>query len=459
MPDPDQSAPPAPEDDDLSRYTVPRGPVHRLLNPFNKFLHIEAAGGGVLLFFTVAALLLANSPAQEWFLGLWKTMIGFSIGDFSVSHSLKHWINDGLMTLFFFVIGLEVKREIVTGELREPRQAILPVAAALGGMIVPALLYLAFVHEGPGARGWGITMATDIAFLLGCVSVLGSRVPVGLRIFLVSLAVVDDIGAILVIAIGYTDSLNLPALGLGLGGIVLVSILSRLGVRPIPVYAIMGGLIWFAFHESGIHATLAGVILGLQTPARSLVSHNRIQRIVEKAGHFFVGEGYRSDKEIRATLESVHHATREATSPLARLENGLHPWVGFLIMPLFAFANAGVTLDPSQLSSPVSMAVMAGLVFGKPIGIVLFSLLVVKTGWTSLPKGVTWLMVIGGGCLAGIGFTMALFIADLSLGTHSDLLNQSKIAILFASGISAVLGILLLLRALKSAPPGDPVTK
>lgn len=430
---------------------LPSEPVDRLTGPLGKFLHIEAASGIVLLVFALTALILANSPWSESFLAFWKIPIGFSAGDYQVSHSLRHWINDGLMTIFFFVVGLEVKRELVVGELRSLRQATLPVAAAIGGMVVPAAFYLMLQPSGDGARGWGIPMATDIAFLVGCVALLGRGVPKQLRVMLLSIAIVDDIGAILVIAIGYTDSLNLVALGIGGGGIIAVTLASRMGVRSIPIYGLLGVGIWYAFHESGIHATLAGVILGLQTPARSWVSQGRIGQIMEKTGHLLSGDGFKTDAELRQLLQTLEIGSREAVSPLLRLETMLHPWVGFVIMPIFAFANAGVVFTSGALTTSVAMAVMAGLVLGKPVGIVLFSWLAVRSGKAQLPQGVSWLMLTAGGCLAGIGFTMALFIADLAL--EAPMLDQAKTGILLASGISAVLGMVMLRRAIRK--PGE----
>ena len=294
-------------------------------------------------------------------------------------------------------------------------------------------------------------MATDIAFLVGCVALLGRGVPKQVRVMLLSIAIVDDIGAILVIAIGYTDSLNLVALGIGGGGIIAVTLASRMGVRSIPIYGLLGVGIWYAFHESGIHATLAGVILGLQTPARSWVSQGRIGQIMEKTGHLLSGDGFKTDAELRQLLQTLEIGSREAVSPLLRLETMLHPWVGFVIMPIFAFANAGVVFTSGALTTSVAMAVMAGLVLGKPVGIVLFSWLAVRSGKAQLPQGVSWLMLTAGGCLAGIGFTMALFIADLAL--EAPMLDQAKTGILLASGISAVLGMVMLRRAIRK--PGE----
>jgi len=436
---------------------LPRGPIDRVVAPIARFLHVEAASGFVLLFFTMAALVLANSAYSEEFLSFWKTPLGFSLGAFEFRHSIKHWINDGLMVLFFFVIGLEVKRELVIGELKELRAAALPIAAALGGMIVPAALYLALQYGQPGERGWGIPMATDIAFVVGCLAVLGSRVPLGLRILLLSLAIADDVGAILVIAIGYTEDLNLTYLVWGFVGIGLVVVLARTGVRSIPVYAALGVVIWFEFHESGVHATIAGVILGLLTPVRPWVNEGLLAEFVHDLGNALQGEPESDLSDRRAALRSMERATRETISPLVRLETTLHPWVGFLIMPLFAFANAGVPINLGAFTDSVAIAVAIGLCVGKPVGIVLFSWIAVKLGLAKLPTGVSWPMLAAGGVLAGIGFTMALFIAGLAL--TDELLDAAKIGILLGSAASAVVGMVLLVRLLPRHRHSEPIVE
>ncbi len=428
---------------------LPREPVRRIVAPIQRFLHVEAAGGGVLLGAAAIALVAANSGAAEAFLGFWKTRVSFGFGGFAMDHSLKHWVSDGLMAIFFFVVGLEVKRELVLGELRELRKAALPIAAALGGMIVPAGLYLALLWGDPAARGWGIPMATDIAFVVGCLAVLGRRAPASLRVFLLSLAIADDVGAILVIAVGYTESLDLAALALGLAGLGLVGALRSVGVRTVGVYALVGTAVWVAFHESGVHATIAGVILGLMTPARSWVSDTRLGKIVDRARVVWRGEGWPVFGSRRALLERVQVAAREALSPLERLENALHPWSAFLIMPIFALANAGVAFEAALLTSPVALAVGAGLLLGKPLGIVLFSYVAVRLGLARLPDGLDWAAVAGGGCLAGIGFTMSLFIAGLALDDAT--LDAAKVGILGASVLSGTLGMALLWRFLPRA--------
>jgi len=428
---------------------LPREPVQRLVAPIQRFLHVEAMGGVVLLAAAVIALIAANTGLADAFLGFWKVQLGFGVGDFRVDHTLKHWVSDGLMALFFFVVGLEVKRELVAGELQSLRGAALPLAGALGGMVVPAAIYLAMLGDHPASRGWGIPMATDIAFVVGCMALLGKRAPARLRVFLLSLAIADDIGAILVIAIGYTDQLNLAALALGGAGLGVVVGLRRLGVRVLGVYVVIGVGIWLAFHESGVHATIAGVILGLLTPAQSWVSDSRMSQIIASARDVWRGDGWEGFGSRRGLLQRVSAAAREALSPLERLENALHPWSAFLVMPVFALANAGVAFEASLVRDPVALAVMAGLVVGKPLGIVGFCAVAVRLGFARLPDGVGWAAIAGGGCLAGIGFTMSLFIAGLAL--DESVLDAAKVGVLCASLVSGALGMFVLAKL----APGD----
>jgi NhaA family Na+:H+ antiporter len=428
---------------------LPREPIAHLTEPLERFMHVESASGIVLLAATATALALANSDLAEGFLSLWKTQIGFEVGAFQMRHSLVHWINDGLMAIFFFVIGLEVKREIVHGELGNLRQASLPIAAALGGMLVPAGIYLALQGDGPSARGWGIPMATDIAFVVGCLALLGPRVPRGLRVLLLSVAIVDDIGAILVIAIGYTDAIGWGALAAGALGIGAIALLSRLGVRGFGIYVLLGLGVWFAFHQSGVHATIAGVILGLMTPARAYLEDTTLAHALDRVTDGMHGS-WEPGSYGAAEVRGAQWATRETVSPLAYLENTLHPWVGFAIMPLFALANAGVPFNASYLSNPVAVAVALGLLIGKPVGIVGFSWLAVRSGVAALPRGVTWGLLSAGGLLAAIGFTMALFISGLAL--DADTLDAAKVGVLEASAIAAVAGMLALTWLLPKRP-------
>lgn len=415
-------------------------PVSRWLKPFVQFLHIQSASGIVLMIATALALLLANSPWGAAFSDFWeKTNFWVGFDDYALDKTLGHWINDGLMTLFFFVVGLEIKREIVSGELNDWHKAMLPIVAALGGMLAPALVYVTF-HVGQRTlAGWGIPMATDIAFVVGFLALLGSRVPHSLKVLILSLAIADDIGATLVIALVYTKQLSLTALAVGAVGFGVVIFFQLIGVRAVPVYVVLGTIIWIAFVKSGVHPTVAGVALGLLTPARpwmgDRVAFDVVTDLFRRIG------GYSGEAAVQRS--------REPMSPLDRLERQLHPWVAFVIMPVFALANAGVPIEGSALSQPVAVAVMAGLVLGKPIGIVLFCWAAVKLGVAQLPAEINAKILLGAGCLAGIGFTMSLFIASLAL-TEAHL-AEAKIGILAGSAISAALGFGLLWRFLPPA--------
>jgi NhaA family Na+:H+ antiporter len=359
---------------------LPEEVVDWLSKPFIRFLHIEAAGGAVLLLFTVAALALSNSPWAHFFENVWETPVGLHIGSLEFARSLREWINDGLMTLFFFLVALELKRELVLGELSHPRMATLSIAAALGGMLVPAALYLLLQWGQPGQHGWGTVMATDTAFVIGCLALLGSRIPKSLRVFMLSLAIVDDIGAILVVAIGYSSEISWTALALGALGIGVVRAMAVLGFRGFPLYFLVGGFIWLAVDASGIHATITGVVLGLMTPARRWVSDERLYAILGRVIAHPMGNQGSGDTKDRQTLQVAEIAARETLSPVERLEIGLHPWVGFVIMPLFAFANAGLPLSLGDLGNSVTLAVFVGFALGKPIGVVTFSWLAVRSG-------------------------------------------------------------------------------
>ncbi len=418
------------------------------MRPLVRFMQIEAAGGLVLLACTVLALILANSPWSIQFAEIWQTRVGFTIGGFELYKPLLLWINDGLMTIFFFVVGLEIKREIVYGELQDPRKAALPAAAALGGMLLPGAIYLLVHGEGPGRSGWGIPMATDIAFVVGFLALLGSRVPFGLKILLLTLAIVDDIGAILVIAVAYTADTSLMFLIIGTASFGVIYLFRWIGVRLVPVYVCLGAGIWFAFLKSGVHPTVAGVVLGLLTPASPWFAGRSLVNVAEG-----VVQRLRQDREAddmdhhEEAVQILTFTSRETISPLDRLETALHPWVAFGIMPLFALANAGVTVELSAIAEPVALAVAAGLVLGKPLGIVAFSWVAVKLGLARLPTGVNWKILFGAGCLAGIGFTMSLFISGLAL--QAELLTAGKIGTLTGSLISATLGLALLLYFLR----------
>ena len=429
---------------------LPPQPIDRIAKPLERFLHVQTAGGAVLIAATVLAMVLANSPVAESYLAFWKTKVSLTFGDFKFSHSLKHLINDGLMVIFFFVIGLEVKREFVLGELRDRRKAALPIAAALGGMIVPALLFLTLASDGEAKRGWGITMATDIAFVVGCMAVLGDRIPSSLRVMLLTLAIADDIGAILVIAIGYTSDLSFTWLAVGGLGIVCVSLMARWGVRMFVPYVVAAVFIWYAFHESGVHATIAGVILGLMTPPRSYIPPKLFADVMDGASQLLTGDDWDSTEHRADKLRKFQWAARETISPLEYLEATLHPWVAFVIMPVFALANAGVPFHLSAVQSSTAIAVCVGLVLGKPLGILIASKLAVMVGLAKPPE-CGWPLVVGGGCLAGIGFTMSLFVAELAL--KGEALTDAKIGVLVASTTAAIVGMIVI--GIFSRPASD----
>jgi NhaA family Na+:H+ antiporter len=432
---------------------LPVPPIRRLTRPLAAFLQIESASGLVLLACTAVALALANSPLADAYHGFWHTPVFLTVGTVRLGGELGHFVvNDVLMTVFFFVVGLEIKRELVAGELQDARKAALPVAAALGGMLVPAAIYMALQaqHFGqPPFRGWGVPMATDIAFVVGVMALLGKRVPFGLKIMLLSLAIADDIGAVVVIAAFYSTGLDWAMLGLAACGFALVRGLNAAGVRAIPVYVLVGLLIWLAVYKSGVHPTVAGVALGLMTPCGVWVGRDALRLSLTDVVKQIEDE---SDDPAADDLTLLSFAARESVSPLERLEHGLHPWVGFVIMPLFALANAGVHVELNAVTEPVSVGVAVALFLGKPLGVVLFSFLAVRVGVARLPDGVNWLALLGGGFLAGIGFTMSLFVAGLAFDAHPRLLTDAKIGVLLGSACSALVGAGLLVLTLR----GDP---
>ncbi len=396
----------------------------------------------VLLGATIVALVWANSPWAASYNALWRTDLAFTIGNYQLSADLGHWINDGLMTVFFFVVGMEIKQEIVVGELSNRRNATLPVVAAAGGMVVPALIYVALNWGGPGIEGWGIPMATDIAFAVGILALLGNRVPTSLKVLLLSLAIVDDIGAIAVIALVYTNQINQFWLLGAVLGIILVVVLRRARVWYLPVYVVLGTAIWWATFESGIHATIAGVILGLLTPARPLLPAPPAEQIAQRLS---------TDTAVTLrTLRQLRFELRESVSVSERLSGALHPWSSYLILPLFALANAGIVITGPALrdavGSAITIGVVLGLLVGKVVGVFGASWLAVRWGLGRLPDGVNWRHIFGVSILAGIGFTVALFITDLAF---IDLPSQSnsKIGIMFASAVAAVGAVVVLRRA------------
>lgn len=439
---------------EFSRPDLPSPIVSRLVQPFSRFFRIEAASGAVLMLCTIVALALANSQWADAYQELWQIPISIGVGDWQISHTLGHWITDGLMTIFFFVVGLEIKRELVAGELREPRKAVLPAMAAIGGMVVPAAIFIALQWGKPGVIGWGVPIATDIAFVVALVALLGTRVPPGLKILILAMAIGDDIGAVLVIAIFYTADISFLALAIAVGGLLLTFGLNRIGVRRVPIYVMVGICIWFAVLQSGVHPVVAGVILGLLTPASAWIGDTAFLDIASDAIQRLRRGDVVSRRQRRESLGRISTTAYESISPLERLQYGLHPWVAFIIIPLFALANVGVSIEPSAFKidwsdpdSSLMLAIIAGLVIGKPLGIVLFSFLAVRFGLARLPLGVNWKIMLGAGCIAGIGFTMSLLIAGLSLS--DDLLESAKIGILAGSCISAILGFGILWVSLR----------
>ncbi len=422
-------------------------PVERIVRPFQDFTHKQSSSGVLLIAATAIALVWANSPWGEGYAALWHTQITVGVGDASISKDLTHWINDGLMAVFFFVVGLEIKREVLVGEISSVRNAALPVAAALGGAVVPALIYLAINAGTEGSAGWGIPMATDIAFALGVLALLGDRAPVALKVFLTALAIVDDILAVLVIALFYTSEISWGALGVGGAFFAALVAANLIGVGRTIVYAVLGVGLWLCFLLSGVHATIAGVLLAFTVPAVSFINPGAFlerSRYVldrfEKAGE--KGENVLANEERQAALHALNHAAYKLEPPLHELEHALHPWVVFAIMPIFALANAGVALGGGigdALTSPVALGVVAGLLIGKQLGITLFAWLAVKSGLSELPEGIGWRHVYGAGWLAGIGFTMSLFITDLAF-SDASLVDAAKIGILAASVIAGVVG-------------------
>lgn len=430
--------------------TLPKGLIDRLLRPVHRFLHVEASSGIVLLFCTVSALILANSQLAEVYHGIWELPVSISIGSFKLAYPFRTLvINDALMTIFFFVVGLEIKQEIVSGELSDPRKAVLPVLAALGGMIVPALVYSVFQIGQPGLRGWAIPMATDIAFVVGFLALLGKGVPFGLKIFLLSLAIADDLGAVLIIALVFSDKLESLWVWGATAGFFVTYLLNVIGVRRVGVYVLVGAVIWLCFLKSGIHPTVAGVLLGLLTPVRALVPDSTFTIWLEEFWNRIHKSGSTPERRVEE-LTRLQFIARESVSPLQRLESTLHPWVAFGIMPLFALANAGVKLDPDRVTDSVAIAVAAGLVIGKPLGILLFCRIALKFKVAALPDGVNFPMLVGGACLAGIGFTMSLFINGLAFpDTEFATFNEAgKIGTLMGSACSALIGATILIVTL-----------
>lgn len=434
----------------MSRPDELSSPGLALPRMFQRFFQAEATGGVLLLGCAVVALVWANSPLSPSYFHFWEIPLAVGLGEWILSMSIHHWINDGLMAVFFFVVGLEIKRELMVGELSSARKAALPVAAAVGGMIAPALVYLMLNAGTEASSGWGIAMATDIAFSLGVLALLGSRVPVALKIFLAALAIADDLGAVLVIAVFYTASISWTALGIGAVLFGLLIVMNLAGVARPSVYAVVGLGLWLAFLSSGVHATIAGVLLATTIPANRRIDAaafvDRTRGMLDR----FSSPSYTGNltEEQRDALHAIEEASEHVQTPLSRLEHGLHPWVAFVIMPVFALANAGVAFRgdiASLMGHPVALGVLLGLVLGKQLGVTAFAWLAVRLGFAELPEGVTWRDIYGVAWLCGIGFTMSIFIAGLAFAEPS-LLDYAKVGIFAASFLSGLGGWLILSR-------------
>jgi Na+:H+ antiporter, NhaA family len=427
--------------------------ANQILRPAQRFFRKQVASSVLLLAATVIALIWANSNIAETYHSFWHTKISLVFGKFHINKSLVHWINDGLMALFFFTVGLEIKRELLVGELASPKKALLPVIAALGGMLVPGLIYISFNLGSSNLDGWGIPMATDIAFALGAVAIFGRKLPVNLRIFLAAFAIADDLGAVLVIAIFYTKEIVWFYVFVCLMLTLCLAIANLLWIRWTLVYAALGLAIWFFVMGSGIHPTVAGVIVSLFIPARGRYDTDRFLQNADQIMAKFKCEDQSCGYSILLNQEHMHAvhalelACHDVETPLQRLMHFLHPWVAFTILPFFALSNMGLNFHGVNFSEvavhTVSLGIFFGLVFGKPLGVMLFSYIAVKTGMGSLPKDVRWSHILGSAMLGGIGFTMSLFIADLSFPT-SQILNYAKMAILSGSLLSAGIGITFL---------------
>jgi NhaA family Na+:H+ antiporter len=428
-----------------------RAPLaERLVQPFAEFARRESASGLLLLACAIGALVWANSDWAETYARIWETPLTIGVGRFQITESLLHWINDGLMAVFFFLVGLEIKREILVGELASARRAALPLAGAVGGMAVPALLYVAVNGSGPGAAGWGIPVATDIAFALGVLALLGSRIAVGLKVFLTALAIVDDIGAVLVIALFYTAEVSLGALAFAAGFLLVLLACNWSGVRHPAPYAVAGVALWLAFLESGVHATVAGVLLALTIPARTRIDAREFLARSRQALEGFARAGVAgadvlTSRAHQEAILEIETAAEQAQAPLQKMEDKLHALVAFGIMPLFALANAGVALTGGAqlIGAPVTLGVVLGLVLGKPFGITLATWLAARAGVAERPSVLSWRMLHGAAWLGGIGFTMSLFIAGLAFDTQEQL-TEAKIGILAASVLAGTVGWLVL---------------
>lgn len=424
----------------------------KISTPFEHFLHAQTTTGKILIFMTVLALVLANTSLTESYQHFFHTNINLSVGSWELSHSIHHWINDGLMTLFFFIIGLEIKREVLVGELSDIKVAVLPILAAIGGMLFPALIYLSVNAGEPGAGGWGVPMATDIAFAISALVLLGKRVSTALVTFLVALAIVDDLGAVVVIALFYTDQIHMVPLALAGGSFLMLVVFNRFGIHRIAPYFIVGMLLWFFMLESGVHATIAGVIAALaipSTPKQSAFNLSKdTKKLLNDYDKYPVCENNTLHENQKAILTNIQDRIYAVGSPADRLEHDLHLPVSLIVIPLFALANAGIAIDFESVSSviiePVSMGIILGLILGKVIGIFGVAWLAIKLKIAKQPDQSSMSQIFGVALLGGIGFTMSIFIAELAFANTPELIFQAKVGILLASLVSGICGYLWL---------------
>ena len=435
------------QDNDSLLSSQPIARIDALISPFVSFAKMEAASGILLLASTIAALICANSPWAESYHAIWNTPLSVGLGRFALTETRHEWINDGLMAVFFFLVGLEIKREVLVGELSSLRRAAFPLIAAFGGAILPALFYLSISHGGNTRRGWAIPMATDIAFVLGVLAILGKRVPVSLKIFVTALAIADDLIAVLVIAIFYGEPIHVISFAAGLGGVAICFGANLLGVRNPAIYAVIGVFVWCAVLKSGVHATVAGVLVAFTIPARTYVDRESFLKRARGLLDRFEAAAQGSAEACDA-IHTMEYQLEIVQSPLNRIEHYLHPWVSFAIMPLFAFANSGVRILGNVTVAarhPAALGVAVGLFIGKPLGVWLSARMSLRFQLATAPPDLSWSSLFGAAWLCGIGFTMSLFIASLAFD-DGNLLNMSKIGILAASLASGVCASLFLVR-------------
>lgn len=432
-----------------SPVSIPRPQVltEKALAAFERFSHIEAVSGIALLIAAIVALVWANSSFSDSYEHLWHTQITLGYGDVSVSRSLHFLVNDGLMTIFFLVVGAEIRQEIHDGALASFKMALLPMGAALGGVVVPALIYIAINHGTAASNGWAVPTATDIAFAVGVLALLGKSIPGGVRVLLLALAIIDDIVAILIIAVFYTASLDYTGIAIASAGILMLLMFQRMGLSRMALYIVPGAIIWYGLLKTGVHPTLAGVLLGLMSPVRSMPMTERPLDMIQRNFHDLLDRFSAKDtpdQSVAKPLKELLQAQREMLSPVQRIQMALHPWVAFCIMPLFALANAGVSFSGADLDNALSqhvfIAVVLALVVGKPVGVILASYVLVKLKLCELPTGVTWPGIVLVGLLAGIGFTMSIFIASLAFNDPA-LLAAAKLSVLCASAAAAIVGL------------------